>query len=219
MPGNAAFPDGHCRSTGTPPSQAACMPARMPAIPCRRSHAGDPNGITYNLPEHGNAAFPDGHCRSTGTPPSQAACMPARMPAIPCRRSQRHYIQFAGARERRLPRRPVCRQGCRRSQRHYMQFAGARERRLPRRPVCRQGCRRSHAGDPNGITYNLPEHGNAAFPGGLYAGKDAGDPMPAIPTALHTICRSTGTPPSQAACMPARMPAIPCRRSQRHTYN
>jgi hypothetical protein len=66
------------------------------------------------------------------------------------------------------------------------------------------------AGDPNGITYNLPEHGNAAFPGGLYAG-NAGDPMPAIPTALHTICR-TGTPPSQAARMPADagdpMPAI-----------
>jgi hypothetical protein len=95
--------------------------------------------------------------------------MPARMPAIPCRRSQRHYIQFAGARER-----------C-----------------LPRRPVCRQGCRRSHAGDPNGITYNLPEHGNAAFPGGLYAGKDAGDPMPAIPTAYIQLKNQVAMSPAK----------------------
>jgi hypothetical protein len=124
--GNAAFPGGHCRSTGTPPSQTVIAGARERRLPrrpvcrqgCRRSHAGDPNGITYNLPEHGNAAFPDGLYagKDAGDP----------MPAIPCRRSQRHYIQIAGARERRLPR----------------------------QPVCRQGCRRSHAGDPNGITYN-----------------------------------------------------------------
>jgi putative DNA methylase len=58
-------------------------------------------------------------------------------------------------------------------------------------------CRRSQAGDPNGITYNLPEHGNAAFPGSLYAGKDAGDPMPAIPTAYIQLKNQVAMSPAK----------------------